>query len=613
MEFYSTSEIRPAGWLKKQLEIQAESLAGNLDKMWKDVKHSAWIGGNAEGWERVPYWLDGFIPLAYLLDNQDMKLRAEKYINGIISAQNDDGWLCPCDEDKKKDYDLWALFLISKVLVVYYECSCDERIPIVVEKALYNLYKLLENKTVKLKDWGKFRWFECFISINWLYKRTKAPWLISLAKILNKQGAHYERFAKKWRHPKNKWRFDTHLVNVVMSLREEVLTYEILQNAFEDKAGRLNDILEKYNGTAVGTFTGDECLSGLSPVQGTELCSVVEQMFSYEILFAKTQDTKWADKLDLLAFNALPAACSDDMWTHQYDQMVNQIECTKFSDKSIFRTNGSDAHIFGLEPHFGCCTANMGQGWPKYAQAAFMKKESGIVSATLAPCILNTEINGINVTVNLESSYPFSDELKYIVTVFEPVEFDLTVRIPEWCKHISVNSKTLTAENGFIHIKKLWHNSETVTVNLSRNIELISRPENMFSVKYGPLIFSLPIKGNWEKEEYIKDGVERKFPYCDYEIHRRSDWNYAFADHDFTLIKEETRSIAFSEQTPMLRIKAHMQKIDWGYKKGYTNVCAEIPNSLNKTGEVEAVLLQPYGATTLRMTEMPIIPQKTEK
>lgn len=613
MEFFSTTEIKPSGWLKKQLEIQAQSLSGNLDKIWKDVKESAWIGGTAEGWERVPYWLDGFIPLSYLLDDDNMKQRAKKYIDGIVCAQCDDGWICPCDENNRKDYDLWALFLICKVLVVYYECSGDERIPIVIEKALYNLYQLLENKTVKLKNWGKYRWFECFISINWLYKRTGKPWLIHLSKSLSKQGAHYEKFIRKWKRPKNKWRYDTHLVNITMALKEEVLTYDILQKPYKDKADKLFSVLERYHGTVVGTFTGDECLSGLSPIQGTELCSIVEQMFSYEILFSKTENTKWADRLDLLAFNALPATCSEDMWTHQYDQMVNQIECTRFKEKSIFRTNGVEAHIFGLEPHFGCCTANMGQGWPKYSQSAFMKKENSIVSVTLAPAVLNTKINGIYITVELDSNYPFSDELKYIVTVSEPVEFDLAVRIPEWCKSVLVNGNTIVAEDGFVHMKKLWCGTETVVVKLSKDIEFVSRPNNMFAVKYGPLIFSVPIKGECKKEEYIKDGVERKFPYCDYEIHRKSDWNYAFADNNFDLVEGEQQKTAFSELNPMLRIKAKMQKIDWGYEKGFTNLCSKIPNNLNKIGEVEDILLQPYGTTILRMTEMSIISQETEK
>ncbi|MBR5520347.1 MAG: hypothetical protein IKU55_06480, partial [Clostridia bacterium] len=139
----TTSEIKPRGWLKRQLEIQAESLSGNLDKMWRDIRDSSWIGGTAEGWERVPYWLDGFIPLAYLLENDDMIARAKTYIDAILAHQKPDGWICPCTDEEREGYDTWAVLLISKTLTVYYECSGDERIPDVLYRVLKNYYEML--------------------------------------------------------------------------------------------------------------------------------------------------------------------------------------------------------------------------------------------------------------------------------------------------------------------------------------------------------------------------------------------------------------------------------------------------------------------------------------
>src|SRR5262245_59649118 len=70
-------QIKPAGWLLNQLKIQAAGLGGHLDEFWPDVKDSAWVGGKAEGWERGPYWLDGFLPLAILLDDANLKARAK--------------------------------------------------------------------------------------------------------------------------------------------------------------------------------------------------------------------------------------------------------------------------------------------------------------------------------------------------------------------------------------------------------------------------------------------------------------------------------------------------------------------------------------------------------
>ena len=51
---FTTNEIKPSGWLKRQLEIEASGLVGNLDKIWPEIRDSKWIGGNCEGWERVP-------------------------------------------------------------------------------------------------------------------------------------------------------------------------------------------------------------------------------------------------------------------------------------------------------------------------------------------------------------------------------------------------------------------------------------------------------------------------------------------------------------------------------------------------------------------------------
>lgn len=51
----TTGQIRPEGWLKRQLEIQARGLSGHLDLVWPDIRESRWIGGDKDGWERVPY------------------------------------------------------------------------------------------------------------------------------------------------------------------------------------------------------------------------------------------------------------------------------------------------------------------------------------------------------------------------------------------------------------------------------------------------------------------------------------------------------------------------------------------------------------------------------
>src|SRR5579863_6566205 len=88
--FYSLSlgSIRPAGWLKNQLEIQASGLSGHLDETWADVgPNSGWLGGTGESWERGPYFLDGLTPLAWLLDDPILKAKSQRFFDWTLEHQ----------------------------------------------------------------------------------------------------------------------------------------------------------------------------------------------------------------------------------------------------------------------------------------------------------------------------------------------------------------------------------------------------------------------------------------------------------------------------------------------------------------------------------------------
>ena len=611
---FTANEIRPDGWLRRQLEIQAEGLSGNLDKMWPDIRDSRWIGGDKDGWERVPYWLDGFIPLAYLLEDEDLKTRAKKYVDAIIANQRGDGWICPCNDNERHRYDMWACFLICKVLVVYYECSKDDRVEEVLKKALRNLMYHIRGNTIF--NWAGARWFECLIPIYWLYERTREDWLLYLAHMLRVQGCNYKALFEDWKDqiPHTDWNYQTHVVNLAMAIKAEVLAARVSEkeSALTEAEAFAEDMLAKlfkYHGTAYGHFTGDENLAGDSPIQGSELCGVVEAMYSYEQIFAATGSPIWLDRAEMLAYNALPATTSADMWTHQYDQMVNQIACVRFLGRPIFGTNNQEAHLFGLEPNYGCCTANFNQGWPKFALSTFMKYDGGILSAVIAPSTLKTEISGSIVEVRLETGYPFKNRAKYTVSVQGSAEFELSIRIPGGVKRATVNSKTVNGGE-IVKIAKVWRSVETVEVEYELETRLVERPRDMAVLRRGPFIYSVSIEEDWKMHEYSVHGVERKFPYCDYEIYPKSKWNYALASDEFEVVEGEIGDYPFSSENPPITILAKAFEINWGYEEGYNDVARKEPLSREPVGDAVTVVMKPYGCTNLRMTEMPIVKSK---
>lgn len=606
---YTSKEIKPTGWLKRQLEIQAEGLSGNLDKVWPDVRDSKWIGGNKEGWERVPYWLDGFIPLAFLLENEDMIARAKKYIDAIVKNQQKDGWICPCTVEERAGYDTWAVQLISKVLTVYYDCTGDKKILKVLYKTLKNYHDLLKDGSIKLFQWGWARWFETFIALNRLYEKYKEDWIKDLAKILKDQGLDYESCIDRWKHPLYRWTFETHIVNLGMMLKSEAVSSELLNEPYRNVANKLNDILKEYNGTPVELFTGDECLAGLSPIHGTECCAVAEQMYSYELLYAYTGDKKWAERLEVLAFNAFPATNTADMWSHQYDQLSNQMACIKFDvNRSPFGTNDSEAHLFGLEPHYGCCTANFNQAWPKFALSTFMKKRGGIHAAITAPSKLSTKVNGVPVTVELITEYPFRNKLTYKINAENPIKFNFSIRIPSFAENLKVNGETCSVK-GNLSFDREWTN-DIIEITFDTTTKIIKRPHDLCCVQKGSLVFSVPVQYESKMLEYTDRDVERKFPYCDYEFSPVSDWNYAYTSKDFNVVESEGDEFPFSTENPKLMLETDVVHIDWGFEDGYENICAKTPKSRKPIGEKEKIRLYPYGCTNLRMTEIPFINKK---
>lgn len=604
--FFPVGEIRPEGWVRKQLEIQADGLAGNLDKMWPDVRDSKWIGGDREGWERVPYWLDGFLSLAWLLDDADKKARAKRYIDAILDGQKEDGWICPCTDAERAGYDMWALFLIGKVLTVWYDCTGDERVENALYAAFQNFRKHINHFT--LFGWASARWYECLIPLGWLYDRRPEEWMVELAHLLAAEGLDYQRMyrtlsmerAEKYPH----WSYQDHVVNTAMALKSEAVYSRYSGEDPNRFARKMLDVLLEKHGMATGHFTGDECLSGQLPIQGSELCGVVEAMYSYEQLLAITGDPFWGDRLETTAFNALPAAISPDMWTHQYLQIANQSGCRKMPDAEVpFNSNNGEAHLFGLEPHFGCCTANFGQGWPKLAHSAFLRAEDGIAVALLIPGSLQTTVNETAVKLSVDTCYPFRDRAVLHVSADAPVEFTLSIRIPGWAKTAAIDGKAVTPGE-FVPLRQIWSGETAIEIALTFQPEWIERPNGLSSLRRGALLYALPIEEQWEKKEYERDGVERKFPYCDYELLPLSDWNYGFAESEPAVEEHPLTDMPFSPKNAPLSIRVNLQKISWGSKNG---LCNPYPDSNAPIGPVEEKVLIPYGCTNLRMTELPFV------
>lgn len=334
--------VQPEGWLRNQLRIQADGLSGQLDEFWPSIADSGWIGGASEGWERGPYWLDGIVPLAYLLDDAALKAKVARWLDYILQHQGDDGWLGPEAGRTEagythKRYDPWPNFVMLKVLMQYEQATQDPRVVPAALRLARKMDAVLDENP--LTSWAQFRWQDLVLGLHWLYGRTGEAWLLDLAKQAHDQGYDWAGAAADFpfrEKTQGEFSMMTHVVNNAMGIKAPGLWYrQSGDEAFRKGAYAFIDALDRYHGQATGLFTGDEHLAGRSPSQGTELCAVVEYMYSLETLVSLLGDPALADRLERIAFNALPATFTADMWAHQYDQQANQVVC-KVSEERVY-------------------------------------------------------------------------------------------------------------------------------------------------------------------------------------------------------------------------------------------------------------------------------------
>lgn len=616
--------VRPLGWLRDLLRLQAAGVTGHLPEVWPDLcDSSAWLGGTGgEDWERGPYYCDGLIPLAFLLDDPALRALASRWVECALASADGRGQFGP-----RTNPDWWSRMIMTKVLAQWHEATGDSRaLDLLLRFFRFQLDSLDERP---LREWAWARGQENLLTALHVYNLTGEPWLLDLADRLIAGSADWthllaEGGVEEWLRP-GAPSMQTHGVNVAMGVKAPAITgLRTGEERHARGARRAVEYLLARHGRPDGLFSSDENLHGTAPTTGAELCAIVEFMYSLEEALRVTGDAFFADALERAAYNALPAAMTPDLWGHQYCSQINQPLC------SVAERPWSNCrpwtNLYGLEPNFGCCTANLHQGWPKFVRHMILATpEGGLAVALHGPCEAEADVagGGARVRLRVDTEYPFGETLRLRLSLTAPARFPLRIRAPWWAEGAQVmapgGGEVAALPGAFCELTREWNDGDEVRVWFPMRPRLETGHRGMISVLAGPLLFGLRIEERWRR-------IAGKPPVADWEIWPGSPWNYGLALDPARPVDSQIRiertvladapaadseesaapRTPFAPECAPLRARVAGRRIPEWKMEGAN--AGEIAAGPYESAEPEEELtLLPFGATRLRIAAFPLV------
>jgi uncharacterized protein len=527
------SEIKPQGWLRKQIQENLDGFTGNLDRLVPDLiveddiygedrlttkVKSKDVGalGEPGDWqvqflwwnsETQSNWRDGYIRSAILVNDEAHLKQLDAYVKKILSTQDSDGYLGIYDPELRYKFEnengeLWSKSSLLRGLIAWYEFKKDPALLTAIERAVQNVmehypvdnahpfYSKQPNVGGTSHGLTITDVFESLYRITG--KEIYRDYCLFLYSDFSEQTLNEDAQYKKLMD--ESLMLNGHGVHTYEHLRSLAAAYYASGNPALKKA--MDKFLAKIEveTTASGAGVGDEWIGSKradATQRGYEYCSLHELMHSYIELFIKSGDASYGDLAEKIFLNAAQGARHPEASCIAYLKSDNSYAMTgglngDTTNEKQTRYKYSPVH----QDAAVCCVPNAGRITPYYVSNMWLKSDRSLVASLLGPCEMTTVLGDQTVTIKEETNYPFDNALQFVVTADS--EFALKIRKPEWVNKFTVN-EAYREEEGFIVIDKKWTGQQSVRVEFIPEIKVREDINKEKYFTYGALVLAIPL------------------------------------------------------------------------------------------------------------------------
>ncbi|MBD8491340.1 glycoside hydrolase family 127 protein [Echinicola sp. CAU 1574] len=570
-------EIKPKGWIYNQISRDLDvGITGNFDKIGKTVNYELFVNSNRESdkkydglkcwWsgEHEGYWKDAVLRGALLTENPKYKKRAVEWMDAILSNIDDSGYIGIYGVDSRYNHkgengELWTKSRILMPILAYYEYSKDEKVLEAVEKSVQLTISHYTEKTAWVKGQGGVShgvgYFEV---LEWLYRITQNTLYKDFSIKLYEDFCQAELSnddlkTQKLINPLLKFKGHGAHVAEGFLMPQYMATLnpnDTLMFAAEQAIKKLN-----YHSTPGGAML---CAEAVNEKKGSandyyEYCATTEFINPLGVIFSLTGDFSIADRIEKMTFNALQGGRLPDLKGLSYLTSENRMDISK-------NNHGGRETYDAYHKAAACCALNGGRVLPYYIQHMWKKNlsENKLVAALYGPSQLSTQLNDVQIQINEQTDYPFSDVIKFEMNNSKASTFDLVLRKPHGCNIIEVegiNKNEIQDYKDKIVISRKWEQKNVFSIKFNFEVEVKDINKDVYFQR-GALVYAMPFE---YKTDTLRQHNDTNFYQVRMSRIHSEDMNYSVnRNTEFKFSKTKNTNHDFPFDKPMVSLRGNI-------------------------------------------------------